>query len=126
MLLKIKGKDVYGWSRGSEIAAVQNGERSWLMMGLRPLLCGKAPPFRATAPLFLPLRAAGRRCLPAARRRLVGGLHNGKAKPFRIASGEAAGLRHRPDRNLGTNLLHSPAAGPRTKGVGRHFPDLSS
>ena len=72
-------------------------------MGLCPLLCGKAPPFRATAPLLLLLRAAGRHCLPAARRRFVIGLHNGKAKPFRIASGEAAGLRHRPDRNLDTS-----------------------
>ncbi len=61
-------------------------------MGLRPLLCGKAPPFRPTARILSPFVPPA----PMNRARRWGeGLPvvagAGKAEPFRKADGEAAG-----------------------------------
>jgi hypothetical protein len=71
-----------------------------VLWGFAPRLCGKAAPFRPNAFLFLLIRAAGRQCLPAARMWSISGSYNGKAQPFRTASGEAAGHRLIAGSNL--------------------------
>src|SRR5664279_24271 len=60
------------------------------LWGFAPRLCGKALPFRPNLLPFPLIRAAGRLRLPPARMRSIRGSHNGKAEPFRTASGEAA------------------------------------
>src|ERR1017187_8162747 len=61
-----------------------------MFTGLFPSLCGKAAPFRADFQYYFLIRAASKAMPSAARMSLMSRLGNGKAKPFRKASGRAA------------------------------------
>ena len=131
--------------RGNGVGAGRRGRR-WRRMkrskgpivypvGLRPLLRGKASPFRTAALSFSSREAAP----PAARRSLAGeefwGIDFGKAEPFRRASGGAAnqGDRRGPrtERRClsgagGIIKLFSWAASPPAPRKGSAFPDNPS
>src|SRR5450759_1526659 len=78
-----------------------------ILWGFAPRLCGKALPFRPNRLSFPLIRAAGRLRLPAARMRSISGSYNGKAEPFRTASGEAASHHSVAGSNL-DKLGHRP------------------
>jgi len=62
--------------------AVQISEGSWHLTGLGPAAVRKGSAFPAHLARFLFLRAAGRLCLPAARRRFRGGFPRRKGEAF--------------------------------------------
>src|ERR1039458_6010205 len=82
-----------------------------VLRGFAPRLCGKAGAFRPNAFLFLFLmiRPAERQCRRAPRMRSISGSSNGKAQPFRTASGEAAGHRSIAGSNLDKSVNHPVA-----------------
>jgi len=92
-------------------------------------LCGRARPFRPNSSLFLPpplLLAAGRLSLPAARRRLVGGVRHRKGTAFpqsrRQSPGPDGPGRSRglyPIARIVTWTSLGPTLPPTTVGNGR-------
>ena len=90
-MLPSAGAGAHHGSRRSKRAGdtVQTDEWTSRLPGLRPLLCGKALPFRCWVLLTNLIRAAEGIAFAAARMKRKGGRLAGKAEPFRIAGGEA-------------------------------------